>query len=117
VSEKPIFWIGSSLVDVGAFPRDARRLGGHYLHLVQHGIDPPDWEPMRSVGPGVYEVRIHTRVEHRIFCIAKFSEGIYVLHAFEKRTRKTPKHDIDLAKSRLKVLLKSRQKWQHPGRK
>ncbi|MHB1039979.1 MAG: type II toxin-antitoxin system RelE/ParE family toxin [Desulfobacteria bacterium] len=68
-----------------------------------------DWKPMPSVGQGVSEIRIHTRVEHRVFYIAKFSEGIYVLHAFQKRTRKTSKTDIDLARRRHGQLIRDRQ--------
>ena len=106
VSEKPIFWVASSLNDVRSFPEDARRLAGHFLHLVQQGLVPPDWKPMATVGQGVYEIRIHTRVEHRVFYLAKFSEGIYVLHAFQKKTRTTPANDIDLARRRLKQLVR-----------
>jgi phage-related protein len=53
-----------------------------------------------SVGPGVFEIRVHTGVEHRVFNVAKFSEAIYVLHAFEKKTRKTRSEDIDVARRR-----------------
>ena len=108
VSEKPIFWVASSLDDVRSFPEDARRLAGHFLHIVQQGLEPPDWKPMASVGQGVYEIRIHTRVEHRVFYLAKFSEGIYVLHAFQKKTRTTSASDIDLARRRLKQLVGER---------
>ena len=45
---------------------------------------------MTTVGPGVIEIRVHTRLEHRVFYVAKFEEAVYVLHAFEKRTRQTP---------------------------
>ncbi len=44
---------------------------------------------MAGVGPGVYEVRIRTAVEHRVFYVAKFAEGVYVLHAFQKKTQQT----------------------------
>ncbi len=64
---------------------------------------------MPSVSQGVYEIRIHTQVEHRVFYIAKFSEGIYVLHAFQKRTQKTSKTDIDLARRRLAQLIRERK--------
>ena len=97
---KALFWVGTSLEDIRAFPADARRVAGHQLHLVQQEIEPADWKPMPTVGSGVYELRIRTRLEHRVFYIAKLSEGIYVLHAFEKRTRKTPQADVDLAKTR-----------------
>ena len=64
---------------------------------------------MSSVGPGVQEIRIHTGLEHRVFYVAKFTEGIYVLHAFEKRTRKTPKRDLELARDRFRALITRRR--------
>ncbi len=109
MSEKTIFWVGSSLEDIKSFPDDARRLAGHYLHLVQQGYDPPDWKPTGIVGPGVNEIRIHTRVEDRVLYVARFSEGIYVLHAFQKKTQKTSKGDTELAMRRLGQLLAYRQ--------
>ena len=63
---------------------------------------------MTTVGPGVVEVRVHTRLEHRVFYVAKFEEAVYVLHAFEKRTRKTPQPEIALAHRRLADLIRSR---------
>jgi phage-related protein len=87
---KELFWIGSTLEDLRAFPPDARRIAGHELHLVQQGIEPDDWKPMASVGSGVYELRIHTGVEHRVFYVAKFAEGIYILHAFQKKPSRWP---------------------------
>ena len=115
VSEKPIFWFASSLDDVRSFPEDARRLAGHFLHLIQQGLEPPDWKPMASIGQGVYEIRIHTRVEHRVFYLAKFSEGIYVLHAFQKKTRSTSASDVDLARRRLKQLVRGRGSQRDQG--
>lgn len=73
---------------------------------VQCGLEPNDWKS--SVGKGVQEIRIHTEAEHRVFYMAKFPEAIYVLHAFEKRARRTPKRDLDLAKHRLRLLLNQR---------
>ncbi len=64
---------------------------------------------MPSIGPGVSELRIHTGLEHRVFYIAKFREGLYVLHAFQKKTRKTPKGEIELARRRLREVLRLRQ--------
>jgi phage-related protein len=64
---------------------------------------------MGSVGPGIQEIRIHTGLEHRVFYIAKFTEGVYVIHAFEKRTRKTPKRDLDLARRRFHELVMRRR--------
>jgi phage-related protein len=63
---------------------------------------PTDWKSMPSVGPGVTEIRIHTHVEHRVMYVAKFEEAVYVLHAFEKRSRQTRDADLNLARERLR---------------
>jgi phage-related protein len=108
VIEKPIQWLGSSRGDLQSFPQDARRLAGFQLRQVQHGLEPADWKPMPSIGPGVREMRIHTAVEHRVCYVAKFAEAIYVLHAFEKRTRKTSQRDVELARQRYQALVAQR---------
>jgi phage-related protein len=59
---------------------------------------------MSSVGSGVKEIRIKTGGEFRILYVANIASAIFVLHAFQKKTRKTRKSDIDLAKSRFKQL-------------
>ena len=106
---KALFWAGSSLQDVRAFPEDARRIVGHELHLVQQGLEPDDWKALPSVGPGVYELRIRTRLEHRVFYVAKLAEGIYVLHAFEKKTQRLPRKDLELARERYRDILANRR--------
>jgi phage-related protein len=106
---KPLFWVGSTLQDLRAFPADARRIAGHELHLVQKGVEPDDWKVMGGVGPGVYELRIRTDLEHRVFYVAKFAEGVYVLHAFQKKTRQTAQRDLELARERYREVLRQRQ--------
>jgi phage-related protein len=108
VHEKPVSWVGSSLDDLRAFPEDARREAGYQLGRVQQGVMPSDWKPMTTVGPGVIEIRVHTTLERRVFYIAKFEEAVYVLHAFEKRTRQTLRADIELARKRLADLIRRR---------
>jgi phage-related protein len=53
----------------------------------------------------VREIRIQTEVAHRVFHVATFGDAVYVLHAFEKRTRKTPPHEVTLARDRYRALL------------
>jgi phage-related protein len=91
------------------FPDDARKRAGYELFLVQSGGEPSDWKAMPSVGFGVREIRIHTRLEHRVMYVTRLEEAIYVLHAFEKKTRKTATADIELARTRLKDVLNSRR--------
>ena len=60
---------------------------------------------MPSVGPGSREIRIHTTTEHRVLYVAKFAEAIYVLHAFQKKARKTPRQDLELGRQRFQALV------------
>ena len=107
--DKPVQWLGASRKDVRAFPRDARRLTGVQLRRVQQGLEPLDWKPMPTVGPGAREIRIHTVLEHRVLYVARFAEAVYVLHAFEKRSRKTATHDVELARQRFRILVGQRR--------
>jgi len=100
---KPVVFLGDALRRVRAFPEDARRTVGHELRDVQFGEDPGDWKPMPSVGPGVREIRIREASgAFRVIYVAHLEAAIYVLHAFQKKTQKTPQHDIDLARERLR---------------
>jgi phage-related protein len=108
VSDKPLVWLGSARRDIRAFSTDARRRSGFQLRKVQQGLDPDDWRPLTTVGTGVREIRIQTQLAHRVFYLATFEEAVYVLHAFEKKTRKTPPQDIEVARDRYRALLKKR---------
>jgi phage-related protein len=107
--DKPLIWLGSSRGDLRAFPELVRRLTGFQLRLVQQGADPVDWKPMPMVGPAVREIRVHTEGAHRVFYVAALAEAVYVLHAFEKKTRKTSAHDLELGRTRFRALGKLRQ--------
>jgi phage-related protein len=101
---KPLKFIGSSLDDLRDFPAEARRQAGFELHAVQRGLEPSDWRPLSDVGSGVRELRIHVLGEWRVIYIASFSEAVYILHAFRKRTRKTRRADLDLARRRYRQI-------------
>lgn len=108
---QPIEFRGSSLEDLRAFPLTAKREAGHQLDLVQIGQEPDDWKPMNTVGQGVREIRIRDSSGiFRVVYVAKFSDAIYVLHCFQKKTQKTSKADIDLATQRYKDLVKELMK-------
>ena len=101
---KPISWLGTSREDVKSFPEKVRQIVGAELMAVQSGYEPSDWKPMSSIGPGVREIRVQYEGQYRIIYIARFSESIYVLHAFRKKTQRTSKQDMDLARNRLKLI-------------
>jgi len=108
MAEKPLIWLGDSRDAIRGFPDAARQIAGFQLWRVQRGLEPNDGKPMPGVGPGVQEIRIHTGAEHRVFYIAKFAEAVHVVHAFEKRTRRTSREDLDLARHRLRLRLQQR---------
>ena len=72
---------------------------------MQKGHDPSDWKPMPTIGAGVREIRIRdTAGAYRVIYIASFADAIHVLHAFEKKTQKTARRDLELAATRLRQL-------------
>jgi phage-related protein len=105
---KQLRWLGDSLEAVKAFSDEAKRSAGHQLGLIQAGLEPLDWKPMETVGAGVKEIRIRVETSYRVLYVAKFSEAVYVLHAFVKKTQKTSKKDLDLSCERYKALTRSR---------
>jgi len=107
--DKPIVWIGSSRRDLGDFPEEARRKAGFELRAVQRGDEPSDFKPMPTIGPGAYEIRIQTGDAFRLFYVSKFDEGLYVLHAFQKKTQKTSKQDIAIGRQRFKTAQEARR--------
>jgi len=105
---KSIVWLGDSLVRVRAFPADAKRELGYQLERVQDEREPADWKPMSSVGAGVNEIRARIGGAFRVIYVAKFREAIYVLHAFQKKSSKTARRDVELARDRLRALIRER---------
>ena len=105
---KEIIWLGSSYQDLLAFSKPAKQIAGYYLDKLQRGKEPQDWKPMNAIGKGVKELRIHCENEYRIIYLAQYSEGIYILHSFAKKTQKTSQKDIDLAKKRFKEIPSSK---------
>ncbi len=97
-----IIFLGNSLEDIRDFPEEAKRDTGYELDRVQRGLSPMDWKPMSTVGAGVKEIRVKcsSGIFRTIYFIKK-SDGVYVLHAFQKKAQKTPKKEIDVAKQRL----------------
>lgn len=104
---KRVNFLGDAQAALKAFPEEARSEAGYQLYRVQKGQDAKDWRPMPSVGPGVREIRVRTADgSFRVIYLANFQEAIYVLHAFQKKTRRTPKRDLDLATTRLRELMR-----------
>jgi len=102
---KDLYFAGSSLHDLRDFPADARREAGFQLDRVQHDLDPVDWKPMKTIGAGVREIRIRcSDSAFRVIYTARIGNNVYVLHAFQKKSQRTPHRDIELARRRLKEI-------------
>jgi len=104
---KPVVWIGSSLDDLRKFPSEVRDVVGYALYLAQTGNKHRDAKPLRGFGgAGVLEVvEDFDGDTYRAVYTVKFAGTVYVLHAFQKKSKQgiaTPKQDIDLIKERLK---------------
>jgi len=102
---KDIEFLGRSLQAICEFPTEPKREAGYQLDRVQNGRAPNDWKPMTSIGQGVREIRIQNKGQYRVMYVAKYSDAIYVLHAFQKKRQKTNKKDIDAAKRELQKLI------------
>ncbi|UVO55960.1 type II toxin-antitoxin system RelE/ParE family toxin [Sphingomonas sp. SUN039] len=100
---KAVTFLGDSLSRMRDFPDNARAEAGYQLSEVQQGRDPADWKPMKTVGPGVREIRVRDASgAYRVIYLATLADCVLVLHAFEKKTQKTAQRDIDLAARRLR---------------
>lgn len=111
-SMKAIYWAGRSLDDLKGFPLDAKQEAGFQLDRVQRGLDPNNWKPIKMVGPGVREIRIKVdpNDQYRVLYVAEIEGRLLVLHAFQKKSQRTAKSDIDLARARLSGALKELRK-------
>ena len=107
---KPVVYCGNSATDIRDFDVKTKQ---HILRLLDKlcvGLDlhPKDFKYMGIVGAGVYELRVRTDKQHRVFYVAKFEEAIYVLHAFIKKDQKTLRRDINIGMQRYKALINYR---------
>jgi len=101
---RAVVFLGDSLSRLREFPESARATAGFQLHQLQLGLDPDDWKPMGSIGPGVREIRIRDASgAFRVIYLAKLEDRVLVLHAFQKKTQRTAQKDIDLAAARLRA--------------
>lgn len=107
-NEKTLGWIGSSHKDLLALPADVRRFFGFALSLAQQGDKHESAKVLKGFGgAGVLEiVEDDSGGTYRAVYTVKFAEAVFVLHCFQKKSRRgiaTPKEDIDIINARLKI--------------
>ena len=105
---KPLFWVASAKKDLLDMPEQVVDLVGYALYLEQSDLKHPHAKPLKGFGSaGVLEVvEDDDGNTYRAVYTIRFSNGVYVLHCFQKKSRKgieTSKQDIDLIEARLKL--------------
>jgi phage-related protein len=108
-TEKPLRWVASARGDLREFPAAVRRVMGTALYFAQTGGKHPSAKPFKGVvrGSGVLEiVEDHGTSTFRTVYTVRFARAVYVLHAFQKKSKKgikTPQHDVDLIRARFEI--------------
>ncbi len=106
-ARKPVEWIGSSRDELRGFPQDVRRVMGQAIDDAQCGGEHLAAKALKGFGGrGVLEIVDDFDGDtYRAVYTVRFAGVVYVLHAFQKKSRKgiaTPRREIDLIKARLK---------------
>jgi phage-related protein len=106
---KPVRFLGDSRKVLREFPKDARHDAGFQLQRVQKGLAAEDFKPMHPIGAGVEEIRISDESgAYRVIYTARLTEAVYVIHAFQKKTRATSQRDVEVARERYRQLIRGR---------
>ena len=113
---KPLGWVGSSRKDLMDFPDAVQAEMGYALYLAQLGDKSTKAKPLKGfLGAGVLEiVEDYAGDTYRTVYTVRFKEAVYVLHAFQKKSKHgsaTPQEEIDLVKERLKRAEQFHDEW------
>lgn len=102
---RPVRWMGNSKKNLLKFPSEVQKIIGDELQFIQFGGMPKDAKPFKGVGSGVFEIALkYDKEAYRTVLAVQLGDYIYVLHAFQKKSKKgisTPKEDVYLIKQRL----------------
>jgi len=105
---RPVSWIKAALKEFETFPEDAQSILLAALTIAADGGKADIAKPMQGLGSGVFEIALAFRGDaFRVVYAIQVAEEIWVMHAFQKKSTqgvKTPRHEIDLVKDRLKRL-------------
>ena len=105
---KPVRWMAGSKADLQALPQEVRRKVGYALYFAQRGEKHEAAKALKGFGDAaVLEVvEDWDRSTYRAVYTVRFAGAVYVLHIFEKKSKRgaeTPARDLALIRSRLKV--------------
>lgn len=113
---KPVFWVASSKKDLRKFPKKVRQTFGQALYDAQTGGKHPDAKPLKGFkGAGILEVvEDDDGSTYRAVYTVRFAGVVYVLHAFQKKSKsgiKTPAEEIEKVRNRLKEAERDYARW------
>jgi phage-related protein len=113
---KPLVWVGSSLKDLREFPDEVKDEMGFALYEAQCGLKPAAAKPLKGFGgAGVLEIVSDYQTDtYRAVYTVRLEERVYVLHAFQKKSKKgiaTPKSDVEVIKRRLRQAEELHKEW------
>lgn len=107
---RPLIWLGNTRKNIQSFPEEVKKLIGDELQIIQFGGMPKNAKPFKGVGSGIIEIAIrHDKDAYRCVQALQLDQNIYILHAFQKKSKKgikTPKKDVDLIKKRYQEAMK-----------
>ena len=104
--EKSVIWVGDSKEVIRDFPKDVREDFGFGLWQLQQGSIPPCSRPMLSIGQAVFELKTKDKSGwYRAIYMTKVKDKIFILHCFMKKSSKTARNDLELAKQRYKAVI------------
>ena len=119
LSLKDAIWVGDSKAKLREFPQSVQKDIGDALFFAQAGSMSPAAKPFKGVGSGVFEIRADSRTDtYRAVYAVKIGERFYVLHCFQKKSRrgmKTPKKEVDLIKRRLRMAQELEKNYEQEG--
>lgn len=117
---KPLLWIGSSREDLKGFPEDVQDDVGYALFVAQRGEKDRRAKPLKGMGSGVLEVVAqHDGNAYRAVYLARFPEAIYVLHAFQKKSKRgatTPLAEMETVRRRFRTAEERRHAFREASR-
>lgn len=107
-ASRPISWVKAARKDFEAFPPGAQQEALLALTIAAEGGKADTAKPLQGLGSGVMEIALRHRGDaFRVIYVLQWADAVWVVHAFQKKSKtgvKTPKHEIDLVRERLKRL-------------
>jgi phage-related protein len=111
---KRLAFEGTSLKILKSWPGSVRGRIGHNLWLVQMGLEPWDWKPIKAIGQGVREIRVaEDGDQYRAIYVQIIAGEVHVLHCFVKKSQKTPQKDIEIAKARFREVKRRKDQGEY----